>query len=344
MAHIQETLVKNIEDNFLVDDVEFILLDYNSTDGLEEWVKTLSKYIDMGILTYYRTTIPENYHRSHSRNMAFRLSNAEIVCNLDADNFLGQGFADYVFNEFDKHGTRKIFLTSNFSLRDTLGKFCASQNDFMQIKGYNESLSGYGVEDIDLYARFVKMGLKQIIFYEKKFYSVIYHSHQDRISQEERYKSSESLYLSHQTPFLTKFLLLHKNLTCEMGALINNELCNYNIVRNYSNAIDAKLDYRNRITLDGAIVKGSWMLLDDNISLNVENTACVFYSGDLMMKYKKVSFYKVTDNKLFDTFLMRISAAINYEIRNNQSIINPDGFGKGVVYKNFDYKHPIILD
>jgi hypothetical protein len=38
-----------MEDNFLPDEVEYILLDYNSTDGLEEWVKTLQKHIDIGI-------------------------------------------------------------------------------------------------------------------------------------------------------------------------------------------------------------------------------------------------------------------------------------------------------
>jgi len=31
LSHIQQTLIKNMEDNFLPDKVEFILLDYNST-------------------------------------------------------------------------------------------------------------------------------------------------------------------------------------------------------------------------------------------------------------------------------------------------------------------------
>lgn len=37
LKHLQETLEKNILDNFLVDEVEFVVLDYNSQDGLEEW-------------------------------------------------------------------------------------------------------------------------------------------------------------------------------------------------------------------------------------------------------------------------------------------------------------------
>lgn len=57
LKHLQETLEKNILDNFLVDEVEFVVLDYNSQDGLEEWIaQSMMKYIEMGILVYYRTT------------------------------------------------------------------------------------------------------------------------------------------------------------------------------------------------------------------------------------------------------------------------------------------------
>ena len=51
LKHLQETLEKNILDNFLVDEVEFVVLDYNSQDGLEEWIaQSMMKYIEMGIL------------------------------------------------------------------------------------------------------------------------------------------------------------------------------------------------------------------------------------------------------------------------------------------------------
>ena len=50
LKHLQETLEKNILDNFLVDEVEFVVLDYNSQDGLEEWIaQSMMKYIEMGI-------------------------------------------------------------------------------------------------------------------------------------------------------------------------------------------------------------------------------------------------------------------------------------------------------
>lgn len=79
LNHIQETLKQNIEDNLLENDVEFILLDYNSTDNLEEWVHDeLQIYLDSKILIYYKTFNPKYYKRSHSRNLAFRLAKGEI--------------------------------------------------------------------------------------------------------------------------------------------------------------------------------------------------------------------------------------------------------------------------
>ena len=80
LHHLQQTLGKNLQDNFLPDDVEFILLDYNSKDGLEQWVHhNMMQYIESGILVYCKTTEPQYYFRNHARNMAFRLANAGIV-------------------------------------------------------------------------------------------------------------------------------------------------------------------------------------------------------------------------------------------------------------------------
>jgi len=58
LYHLQETLPKNIKDNYLPDDVEFVLLDYHSSDGLEEWVRSeMQTYIDNGITEPQRRNI-----------------------------------------------------------------------------------------------------------------------------------------------------------------------------------------------------------------------------------------------------------------------------------------------
>jgi hypothetical protein len=347
LSHIQQTLIRNMEDNWLPGDVEFILLDYNSTDGLEEWVKTLQKYIDLSILHYYRIETPKRYHRSHSRNIAFRLSNAEIVCNLDADNFLGKGFAEYILKQFAET-EEKMFMTSNFSSRDIFGRFCVYRNDFMHIRGYNELLAGYGAEDTDIFKRLVESGLRQNVFYNHSFYKIINHSCKERVSQEFYYQSLYVLYASYDTPFRTGFLVLQKDFTYETGYLINNALCHYNVQKHYSNLLEMDFDITNRIIIENDIQKGKWAKTDDKIQLMINQNPVTFSFSETKMRINNCDFYKVLHDEIVSVFLLCLSTAINYaeakKIIENQMLVNPNGFGQGTVYKNFDYTNLIILD
>ncbi|MCL2651165.1 MAG: glycosyltransferase family 2 protein [Candidatus Azobacteroides sp.] len=346
LSHIQQTLVQNMENNFLPDKVEFILLDYNSSDGLEEWAKTLQNYIDIGILHYYRTNVPAHYHRSHSRNMAFRLSDAEIVCNLDADNFLGKGFSEYILQQFIE-AKEKMFMTSNFSSMNIFGRFCACRSDFMHIRGYNELLSGYGTEDSDLFNRLIKIGLRQNVFYNNSFCKAIEHSHKERISQEFYYQSLSALYIYYDMPFRIGFLLLHKDFTFETGYLINHTLCHYNEQKQFASFLEMDFDISSRITVENTIQKGKWSKTDDKIQLMINHNPSIFSLSDVKIQINNCDFYKVSHDEVISIFILHLSNAVNYaEAKNvidNQLTVNPTGFGQGTVYKNFDYTTPIIL-
>jgi len=331
LSHIQQTLAQNIEDNFLPDDVEFILMDYNSTDGLEEWVKALQKHINIGILHYYKTDIPLHYNRSHSRNMAFRLANAEILCNLDADNFLGEGFAKYILHEFEKLGKDRIYITSSFQNLDAFGRVCVRTSDFYNIHGYNEILAGYGNEDTDLFYRLQQSGLQLKPFSNKTFCRAIPHSHLERIKNEFRYKQYKSLYLSYESPYKLFFLIIYKNGLYESGSLINNELCNFNHNKYFSNVVEKFFDDVFRVMLDSPLLKGKRQFPDyETITVNDS------------------IYYKIEDETIVSDFIVQLSDADNFETIqksiNNQGVVNPTGFGQGIVYKNFDYTNPIILD
>jgi len=114
-AHYKATILKNIADNIHDPNVEFILLDYNSEDDLEEWVRhNLTEHIESGIFTYYKTNEPEYFHRSHSRNMAFRLAKGDILCNVDADNFTGYSFTNYLRECFMK--SENIFVCAGVKI------------------------------------------------------------------------------------------------------------------------------------------------------------------------------------------------------------------------------------
>ena len=146
------TLPANLEDNAAYGALEFVLLDYNSPDGLGRIVQdSWMPWIESGRLTYARTTEPQWYSMSHSRNVAFRLARGEIVCNVDADNWTGAGFAAELNRLANLHPERAVFTKGRRLLRGRIAFFKQEWEDLLG--GYDEELLGYGHDDRDLVAR-----------------------------------------------------------------------------------------------------------------------------------------------------------------------------------------------
>lgn len=345
LEHLQKTLEKNILDNFLVNDVEFVVLDYNSHDGLEEWMsQCMMKYIEMGILVYYKTTEPTHYLRSHSRNMVFRLAKGKIVCNLDADNYLGKGFAEFMLNEFkDK---KNIFYISTLYKRDVFGRFCLNKKDFIAIKGYNEALVGYGLEDAELFDRLLNKGLEQQIFFQKEFYGAVTHPDEDRISQESMFKNLQNIYLNYLNPYSTEVLILNADGSFGLGIMQDNVAMNCNSI-DTSRGIKRCMDERFRITIKNKWEEGVWTDLGNEILLNVKGKKSQYSKNMEGLYCCRQQYYKVTDTALVIKIVMVITEALNFfrmqEMTKNCGEVNSGGFGQGIVYKNFDYANKIAL-
>ena len=58
-------------------------------------------------------------------------------------------------------------------------------------------------------------------------------------------------------------------------------------------------------------------------------------------------YYKVKDANLIVVIVMGVTEAINYlkmkKMDNDCKTVNPNGFGQGIVYRNFDYTNKILL-
>ena len=341
--HIEKTLEQNILDNFYPDDVEFVLLDYNSSDGLEEWAKSMQNFIDAGILVYYRTPTPSWYKRGHSRNMAIRLSDAEIVCNLDADNFLGKDFCQYIIQSMDKN--KNTFYTSNYSVRNIVGRVCVSKLYFEQVRGYNEQFDSYGFEDVEFYDRLKKAGLTQKYIEGSPFYQYVDHSNEERILCDPAARNLENIYLAYLEPYRTLFLLLYNDHRYKTGVLLNNCLLYYNVLlRERVDLNDWLVDRRSRVVFEDEVKEGEWRKTEKSICL--DHTRDLFFqnSRKSLLSDTATTFYEL-NNELFPGFIMMIGEAINYRQSHlaEGQIINPSGFGKGIVYKNFDNNKKIIL-
>jgi hypothetical protein len=346
LAYLRQTLEQNMEDNYLPDKAQFALLDYHSTDGMEEWCKSLKKYIDAGLLVYYKTNEPESYHRSHSRNMIFRLSDADIVCNIDADNYLGKGFAADIINRFN--GREDVFYTSDYHIPDVTGRLCVLKKHFLQVRGYNESFSGWGVEDVELIDWLKKKGLQQDYFRNPQYYNAIRHSDRLRVSEEPILKTLAEAYVSYVTPWKTMFLLLHSNLVCETGVLINNKLRYYNVPRKISETNDWSLDERSREVLAGDIDKGRWSRSEDSIETEIGNVRRIYRKKGEKLIHEGNVFYRTTTANAISHLVKTLTEASNYKQAmvciHSGDRVNTDGFGRGVVYKNFNDQDKIILD
>ena len=167
---LKEVLPVNIKDNIDYPNLEYVILDYNSRDNLSGWIKNnMMEYIESGLLNYYRTTEPKYYHPTHSRNVAFKLAQGEIVNNVDADNYTNPGFAHYI-NRFANERPEKAVFAKVKKLHSRIGFF---KNEFVNIiGGYDEELEGYGYQDRDLFNRAMCSGF-MLMWYGRIYFRMI---------------------------------------------------------------------------------------------------------------------------------------------------------------------------
>lgn len=167
---LKVTLPVNIALNGSYPNVEFVVLDYNSSDGVGAWIeRNLSQHLDSGRLVYFRTEEPAHYSMTHSRNVAFKASTGDIVCNVDADNYTidifrspesrpSSCFAERINAIANQSGARAVFLKDERMIRGRLGFY---RDEFIgQLGGYDEGLSGYGYDDHDLCRRAIELGFE----------------------------------------------------------------------------------------------------------------------------------------------------------------------------------------
>jgi len=181
LSHLRQTLPINLRDNQDYPSIEFIVLDYNSSDGLKEWIQhEMKDYLNMKKLIYRRAKGFQYFHHAHAKNIAHRLAQGKTVCNLDADNYTGQRFAEYLAQIFT-NGKRLILRSPSVNY-GTYGRIAMHKADFELIGGYDERMKyGWGYEDTDLVTRARRMGFQEhLIPTHSPFLKAIRHQHSDR--------------------------------------------------------------------------------------------------------------------------------------------------------------------
>ena len=187
LFHLKETLPKNILcTNHL--DVEFIILNYNSQDNMNEWIfKNFEKELKSERVKLYHTEEPQYWHETHTKNVAHIQGSGDILVNLDGDNYVVDGFTEWCVEQFKKNDN--IVLGSTPPHPRACGKIAITKENFYKLKGYDEGFESWGFDDIDFVRRSKEIGLKHIEIPEEFFMGL----HHDNKLRFENYKDSEKL-------------------------------------------------------------------------------------------------------------------------------------------------------
>lgn len=194
--HLKQTLPRNLADTVSwvrPDAVEFVVVDYGSPDDLVEWIETdpgLAPYRECGVLRLVRVPGPTHFHHSRAKNVAHRAATGDVVCNVDADNFVGPGFEAYLRSVFLRR-RRAVVATTRFDralvaprYQGCMGRLALRRSDFDALGGYDEStrFRGWSGEDADLLIRAVRSRLAPVLIRDRRFLEVLTHSDLERIA------------------------------------------------------------------------------------------------------------------------------------------------------------------
>ena len=320
LEHLQKTLPKNLADNADYENLEFVILDYNSDDGLDNWVQENLKNWHKKVV-YFRTIEPQNYARSHSRNMVFRLATGDILCNLDADNFIGKGFASYINEGFSKNNN--IYLEAQKeNLQDIVGKICFKKLDFETLNGYDEKISNYGFEDNDFKNRLQNLNLKPIYFSQNKFLKVITHEDIERVRNESFFKNLKDLFIQKITPFQSKIIFVFNDATFESAEIMDNLLTPTPAKHHQIERLDKLKRYT---ILENSVKKG------------------LFEAQNMNQPYEKIN--EENHKMMVIYFYCQLKNKVIWaeNLAKKTISVNQSGYGKGIVFRNFDYQNPITL-
>ena len=150
LHHLKKTYLYNISQSKSISncDVEFILLNYNSSDNMDKWVKQNTQNLDVEF-KYLKSENAKYYSPSIAKNILGKNATGDLLCWLDADNYTETEFVKFVRNSFDNNLDQIMKVTWSQSNAGTVGRIVCSKANFMKIRGYDESFVGWGYEDVD---------------------------------------------------------------------------------------------------------------------------------------------------------------------------------------------------
>lgn len=149
--------------------VELSILDYNSTDGLEDFINEVREQEPWLKIAYRKYTGRNYYHTTHARNLS--------MLNATGDYLILFGTDYYPYPNCLPTIRRLIAETDPDWLHTSGGRLvhtCVVKKDqFIAAGGFDERFEFYGPEDKEFFARMTRRGLKTTIL-PKGLFEMIY--------------------------------------------------------------------------------------------------------------------------------------------------------------------------
>lgn len=320
LHHLKETLPFNLINNSTYENVEFVVLNYNSKDEIDQWMeKEMMAEIKSHKVRYIKTLEPLHFKMSHAKNMVTKFASGDIVCNIDADNFTGWGFASYLNDQFNKNNN--IYMKGLEG--DAEGRACLWKSDFLKLRGYDEKILDWGYEDTDFYYRMRdQIKRSEVNITDSKYLNTIKHNELERMKNG-LYNSEIEFGLVMETNGVIKAYILKKGNQFEYLTII--------------------LDLKHRTSFDGGMINknetryGEWSLKEGSIEFRDNETKNITilptYDGGQTYSAPEGIYQKAPKTQVcfyYSAFKGRLVFQENINFKNE---VNVNGFGEGLIFE-----------
>lgn len=163
--HVKLTLPDNLKSNADYANAVFVIIDYDSPDDLLDYLKTChAAEIASGRVVVYSYRNGGEWHMARSKNISHRcalLEGADVLVNMDADNYTGHGFAHYIARQYAERGPDMFMwakMVKGVLVRGINGRIIVTREQFMASGGYNEVYREWARDDRDFNERLCRLG------------------------------------------------------------------------------------------------------------------------------------------------------------------------------------------
>lgn len=157
LSHLMECMPYILNQTY--HDLQVIIIDFNCPEKTKEVI--LNSFNDKRIEVYKEPVSADHWNLCEARNAGYKYAKGDTLLFLDADTILQPTFIEMAVKDLNK----KTFVTGLVQPPwNGCGCMMVNRVDFANTKGYNESLVGWGYDDMDMYKRLENAGLERRTF------------------------------------------------------------------------------------------------------------------------------------------------------------------------------------